>query len=305
MRNWRNMLRRGAVLLGLLGALLFGAAALWYFNRPLPAPVSAQVLFDGITYTRDIRSDPRPLIIHVAAVDLTAPGISFLVTPGAGSDGFDYTARTTTQFVEESGVQLAINGDFFNFPSGEALDGVDDADYQAGTPLITRGLAASRGALVTDGYLAPGAYTTLYLSADNRAAFNVPPGTLYNAISGHILLQDGEYRPLRSRTGYVRDPQPRSAAALTRDGGTLLLIVVDGRQPNYSEGVSLAELAALVLEFGGWDALVFDGGGSSALVTAGADGTAQALNSPIHFGIPGTQRPVANHLGVFARAVGG
>jgi exopolysaccharide biosynthesis protein len=79
------------------------------------------------------------------------------------------------------------------------------------------------------------------------------------------------------------------------------LIVVDGRQPNYSEGVTLPELTQIVIEHGGDAALNLDGGGSSTLVVEGPKGEPAVLNSPVHGRIPpGRERPVANHLGVFA-----
>jgi hypothetical protein len=46
-----------------------------------------------------------------------------------------------------------------------------------------------------------------------------------------------------------------------------------------------------------------DGGGSSALVIGMANGSAIQLNTPIHAYVPGTERPVANHLGVYARTI--
>jgi hypothetical protein len=76
-------------------------------------------------------------------------------------------------------------------------------------------------------------------------------------------------------------------------------VVVDGRQPGYSEGVTLAELAEIVLALGAESGLNLDGGGSTALVMAGPFGP-QTLDSPIHTRLPMRQRPVANHLGVYA-----
>ena len=101
----------------------------------------------------------------------------------------------------------------------------------------------------------------------------------------------------RARRRWVR----AGLVALDAAGTTLLLVVVDGRQPNYSGGVTLPELADLVVEFGGWAALNLDGGGSSTLVAEGPDGRPRVLNSPIHGRHPpGRERPVANHLGVYA-----
>jgi hypothetical protein len=42
-----------------------------------------------------------------------------------------------------------------------------------------------------------------------------------------------------------------------------------------------------------------DGGGSSTLVIENERGKSEVLNSPIDSHIPGRERPVANHLGVY------
>jgi exopolysaccharide biosynthesis protein len=46
-------------------------------------------------------------------------------------------------------------------------------------------------------------------------------------------------------------------------------------------------------------AMSLDGGGSSTMVIEGEDGQAVILNSPIDNYIPGRERPVGNHLGIY------
>ena len=58
---------------------------------------------------------------------------------------------------------------------------------------------------------------------------------------------------------------PRTAIASLADGRVLLL-VVDGRQPQLSVGMSLDELARFVLDLGAVDAINLDGGGSTTMV---------------------------------------
>lgn len=58
---------------------------------------------------------------------------------------------------------------------------------------------------------------------------------------------------------------PRTAIAKLKDG-KILLAAVDGRQPNISVGMSLNELANLLLEFGAVEAINLDGGGSTTMV---------------------------------------
>jgi exopolysaccharide biosynthesis protein len=61
---------------------------------------------------------------------------------------------------------------------------------------------------------------------------------------------------------------PRSAIGIARDGRRLILVVVDGRQMPYSDGMTNRELATLMLGLGARTAMNLDGGGSSTLVYA-------------------------------------
>jgi hypothetical protein len=82
----------------------------------------------------------------------------------------------------------------------------------------------------------------------------------------------------------------------------MIWLVIDGRQPHYSEGAYFHELAALFREFGAWDAVALDGGGSATLVGRSSDNQLRVLNYPVHGRHPpGVERPVGNHLGVRVR----
>lgn len=59
--------------------------------------------------------------------------------------------------------------------------------------------------------------------------------------------------------------EPRSAIGYTA-ANEVLLVVVNGRQPDLSMGITLLELAQLMVELGAVEALNLDGGGSSCLV---------------------------------------
>lgn len=69
------------------------------------------------------------------------------------------------------------------------------------------------------------------------------------------------------RPGFATERHPRSAIASLADGRALLL-VVDGRQP-LSIGMSLDELARLLIDFGAIEGMNLDGGGSTAMVVQG------------------------------------
>lgn len=81
---------------------------------------------------------------------------------------------------------------------------------------------------------------------------------------------------------------PRTAIGYSRDEKTLFLVTVDGRQPNFSIGMSLPELANFMIQLGCYQALNLDGGGSTTMVIG-----EKVINSPSD---PTGERAVANAL---------
>lgn len=264
------------------------APALWLRLRQQPAPLS-QTLFRGVTYQRLVQRSPRPMMIHVVTVDLRAEGIRLLVTPGDPKAERPLKARTTTQFLEEFGVQVAVNGDGFTPWYSNTI-----FDYypHSGDLVSPIGFAASQGVVYSPN---TDDQPVIYFSRTNRARFGLPIGKVYHAISGNLMLvEQGQSLPTPQS-----EPQPRTALGLDKNGNRLIILVVDGRQPGYSEGATLAELAEMFVSLGAIQAMNLDGGGSSTLAME-KNGKAFLLNTPINHGIPGRQRPVGNHLGIYA-----
>lgn len=83
--------------------------------------------------------------------------------------------------------------------------------------------------------------------------------------SGPLLVDD--HRPVfqsiqEGFTGSLLARNPRTALGVT-DDQLLLLVTVDGRQPEKSVGVTFEELSYLMVELGSQEALGLDGGGST------------------------------------------
>jgi hypothetical protein len=261
------------------------------YDRGRPAPVPAKrTLFEGaVTYYRRVYYLPRLVIAHVLVVDTKASGFRALVTPLDNKDGPPLDARTTSQFLEEFGAQIAINGDGFHpWWSRGPLDYYP----QPGDPVTPNGYAASNGKIYAEGEPTE---PILYISRRGDPSFR-EPGHVFNAIAGdRYLVQGGE--KVDGLDDTERDP--RTAIGFNKNGRWLYLVVVDGRQPFYSAGATFDELADILIAHGAYFGMSLDGGGSSTMVIQGADGKARILNSPIDQYIPGRERPVANHIGIF------
>jgi hypothetical protein len=285
------------VIIGAMTVLGICAASFLFSGRGRPAQIPTKhELFDGVTYRRVVRYVPRPMVAHVLVIDRKVKGMSFLVTPPDSEGESPLKARTTSQFLEEFDLQIAINGD--GFTPWWSHSPVDYYPH-AGDPVAPLGLTASNGNVYSMGVERQiGIEPTLFISRRNGLWFNDVPRRVYTAISGErMLVVKGEPDPGLDD----EELEPRTAIGLNRNGRYLILIVVDGRQPFYSDGATFADLAALLVKQKAFFAMSLDGGGSSTMIIEGEDGQPVILNSPVDLYIPGRERPVGNHFGVYVK----
>jgi hypothetical protein len=278
--------------------------------------------FVGITYSARVLSEPRPLRLHVAQIDLQAPGIRFKVSPPGGDR--EVIRQSTLDFLKQERAQLAVNGHFFQpFPS------TDRAAWVIG-------LAASEGR-VYSAFEAPEQNYALVVYApainidrENRASIvNRDPAhsdglhirepvALWNVVAGSSqIVTNGavtipEYRDDNHFDGELWPGGPnnysnekpwadvttaRTAIGLSRDRQTLTLFTVDVR--GGSDGMRLSEVASLLIrDFGVFDALNLDGGGSTTMAIEDPNGVPSIVN--VSSDNP-SGRAVATSLAVFAR----
>jgi hypothetical protein len=267
------------------------------FQRPPQTPVR-QTLFPGVIYQRSIYSFPRPYSLHLITIDLTTPGIRAFATPGMPTaERGETTARTASKFLQEFNLQLAINANYF-YPFREQSPW--DFYPRTGDRVKLLGQAISNGAVYAS---AQTDWPALCLSQNNRARIvktGECPADTAQAVAGRDLLILNR-DPVAPKSQPESDPPySRTAVAVDRTGETLWLAIVDGKQPFYSEGITLAELTEIFKRLGVDAALCLDGGGSATLaVKTGSKPT--VLNAPIHTKIPMRERPVANHLGFYVQ----
>jgi exopolysaccharide biosynthesis protein len=310
---------------GVARVYLAAALAIWVCGSGLRAAEVIEHPFLGITMIARTETSPRNVTIHVVAIDLTAPGIEFKLTPAGGK--LETIRQTTLDFLIQEHAQVAINGHFFlPFPSTST-----DAD------LI--GFAASNGTI----YSAFETPVQTYAIVDHAPAINIdrsnhagvvhwdrrfPDGkhvqedvTVWNALAGSAqivtngvrtipsygggrnrggLLTPGGPRDYSDTNSWYDALQARTAIGLSQSNTTLYLFTVD--RAGGSLGMKVGEVADLLIrDYRVDNALNLDGGGS----------TSMAMENPLtHTDVlvnkssdkPGG-RAVGSNLAVFARPV--
>ncbi|GAA1373726.1 phosphodiester glycosidase family protein [Streptomyces beijiangensis] len=109
-----------------------------------------------------------------------------------------------------------------------------------------------------------------------------------------LLVVDGQAQNWEGRPNNAT--APRTAVGFSKDGLTMHVLVVDGRQAD-SGGTTLTELALMMKKLGAYSALNLDGGGSSVLLAREAGHTGTVVeNSPSD----GTERADATGIAVTA-----
>lgn len=279
-------------LIGLITVVVLSLYAWRSGQRPERSPIE-EVIAPGITYYRQVVDTPRPLVAHIVQFDLQTAGGRLFVTPGDAGEPHEITARRTSTFAAEFEAIVSINGSFF-------------APFWVRTPLFYYPREGERvdilGQAVSDG-VSYSDYQEAWSGVcinDREIEIVIGPceGEYDQILSAStVFMRAGSYSVTESKTSaYNLERHPRTAVAISEDGRRFFMIVVDGRQPRYSEGVNLRELAEIIVPFGAYRAITLDGGGSSTLVIRRGE-ELEIMNAPIHGRWPGTERPVGNHLG--------
>lgn len=214
----------------------------------------------------------------VVEVDMKNPYVSVEAgTPNDGSEFAMQSVRKQAEYVSVNNhnVVAAVNCDYFNMATGEPFGII----YKDGQPVKTQNFPDWRFFGITkDGKAVIG--DPAYLESTKN--------DLKEALGGQaILVKDG--RPYELPV-FNPGRNPRTAVGIKADGN-VFFITVDGRQASYSNGVTAASLAQLMIDLGAVTALDLDGGGSTTFVSRKpGNSLLQVVNSPSD----GAERNVAN-----------
>jgi len=248
-----------------------------------------QNVFKGVTYHRTSRTSPNPLTTHVLEIDTkSVEALRFLVTPPVRDAIPQLCTRTTSQFLDDNDMQIAVNGDEYYYMDPTDFPPQNYCDI--GDPVRPAGYAASRGKVYSQKLTSR---PILYLNQKNEITFDTPKGKIYNAISGQRMLVVKGQKVGGLDTEQL---QPRTAVGVNQNGRWLYLIVMEGTDA--TNGASFSQLADLLVSQGVYSGMSLDGGGSSTMAIEGVDKRPRLLNTPVNDNTAGKERAVANHLGI-------
>jgi hypothetical protein len=246
-----------------------------------------QKVRDGVTYYErhfdDLFGDPQ--VINVLAVDLKHPGVRIELT---ATDVWGMTRAPIPQLAEKAGAIAAVNGGFAparRFPEvgygmmkfrGKVWPFVNDPSFHETYE------AHGRNALGID---EKGEW---HFASRGRRGWEVGakwgddwPAMVDVMAGGSLLVTAGRVHPLvvrdTTRGAYLDNAilhrltfrrTPRTAIGVTRDR-VAVLVTVAGRFPGKAAGMTLDELAQLLVRIGCQEALEMDGGGSTTMWIGG------------------------------------
>lgn len=234
-----------------------------------------------------------PLRAWVVRVDEKRPRIRTRVVV---SDDPADRRETVASFARDLGAVAVINGGYFTMRRSPADHvGLLIAGREIVAPAtgdVVRDSVEYRTARGAVGFLGEDGIDITWAATRNDTVFSLPdppgnhPGRPVTRIdfgsaeiwrvrdavgAGPTLLEDGRVHIATDEEVFFGSSipltHPRTCAGIDRKG-RLLMMVVDGRQPE-SRGVTLEELASLMRDFDAVEAVNLDGGGSSTLVVDG------------------------------------
>jgi len=180
-----------------------------------------------------------------------------------------YGGRTedTSTMADDNDAIVAINGDYYS-----ALD--DGVIIRNG--VIYRDIPARAGLVIyKDGTMEVYEETTTnaeeLLAAGAWNTYSFGPGLV---VDGAIVDGVDDYEADPDTRHSIRGTNPRTGIGMV-SADHYVFVVVDGRSPGYSRGVTLAEFAQIFQSLGCTTAYNLDGGGSSTLYFMG-----EVVNDP-------------------------
>ncbi len=236
---------------------------------------STHISEQGIQYSLKKSTDPIPNRIHVLRIDLASKKIKPKVVLGPDPDGdgpAEVALTDPRKLASDSSVLAFVNTNpWDSFPNDK---GKKNRNWYPGQPVDIHGLAGTQGKMRST--TSPG-NTSVWFDAQSGVHFgHRPEDKPEEGTTGfQLILSKGKLT-----VGEGGPRHPRTSIGTDEKGEILWLVVVDGRQKGYSEGMNMHELANVMKDLGCWSATNMDGGGSSVMGLIDKDGKMKIMNSP-------------------------
>jgi hypothetical protein len=246
-------MRSASVLILVAVAALSGGYPGVAADGPEPSP---------LRYEQEIRSDP-PERLHILRVDLTDPRVELRAVPGGddpdGPGPWQTVLQRPSEIARAAGLDAAINANGFGPRDARMIFG-RRVPYFPGNWTIIAGFCVSDGRLVS----AQPNNASMVIDGANHIWIGrldkLPAGARQIVSGPQVLVHDG--RNVATPTAVA----PSTSAGVDATGHELVLLVIDGRRPDYSAGMDAPQRAQEMIRLGCTEAIDFDGGGSSAMV---------------------------------------
>jgi len=230
----------------------------------------------GIEYSFYQYQNPRPIRIHVLKIDFSMKKVEPVVSLAKDPDGQGPAEAELT-----SPLALAKEKSILAFINTNPWDSLPDSEgkrnrkWHESQPVDITGLAATKGNIVS-----PAGDGCISVWVDKSGKFHISQfpdtGQLSEGMAGwYQIVKEGKIIPEQNEI-----LNPLTGIGIDETGYIAWFVVADGRQKNFSEGMTHFELADFMVKLGCRNAALMDGGGSSIMAIMDERGKLKIVNSP-------------------------
>ena len=233
--------------------------------------------YKGIRHMSFSSKVPRANNINIARIDLNTENLDFAVTPRG--DNYGKPMPDAPKF--NIATRRERTRDFLlnhRKAGRNMVFAVNTAPWAPWCPPWTHTYAAKMGLLISDGVQvdcinAKNYRPVFYQTKDGKFGMKIfTPGEdfshLRNAVSGFYFnlengkVVEGKHQRLMPCCGFGLDKSCRY----------LYIVIIDGRQKDFSEGARISEVGQLLKKLGAYNGIQMDGGGSATMTVWDPDG---------------------------------
>lgn len=252
------------------------------------APTDKEKLKHPIICWSETKNKPRTLSIYFLQLDLKNDDyelVTITSTLPVAADIFEGTLEKPEDLLIRNNALIGVNASAFQNPTNE-----NDHIWSEGKYVDICGLIIADKKVISP---AEKSKTVFWIDEFGVPNIGIPENIekIKLSVAGWIcgqLIKNGKICVKQNGKCH-----PRTAIGFDKNREFVTMVVVDGRQEGYSEGVTLFELAEIMKSCGCFEAINLDGGGSSIMI-ANEEFLSKTINKPSDK----THRPIPVMIGI-------